>query len=125
MFIEYNPNPVGRRVEDCAIRAIAKALDWDWEKAYAVICSYGFAMGDMPHSISVSGEAREGSRAIYTPAAVDQFGNVTARAVVDIPKGCCFTVAVEYVDATTPDPTTVPTPVINVIDGSLDIERIA
>lgn len=55
MFIEYNPNPVGRRVDDCAIRAIAKALDWDWEKAYAVICSYGFAMGDMPHSNSVWG----------------------------------------------------------------------
>lgn len=85
----------------------------------------GGAITPISVAISVSGEAREGSRAIYTPAAVDQFGNVTARAVVDIPKGCCFTVAVEYVDATTPDPATVPTPVINVIDGSLDIERIA
>lgn len=55
MFIEYNPNPTGRRVEDCAIRAVAKALDWDWEKAYATICAYGFAMGDMPHSNSVWG----------------------------------------------------------------------
>lgn len=55
MFIEYNPNPTGRRVEDCAIRSVAKALNWDWEKAYAVICSYGFAMGDMPHSNSVWG----------------------------------------------------------------------
>ncbi len=55
MWREYNPNPTGRRVEDCAIRAVAKALDWDWEKAYATICSYGFAMGDMPHSNSVWG----------------------------------------------------------------------
>lgn len=55
MWIEYNPNPTGRRVEDCAIRAVSKALGWDWEKAYATICSYGFAMGDMPHSNSVWG----------------------------------------------------------------------
>ena len=55
MWLEYNPNPTGRRVEDCAIRAVAKAMDWDWGKAYATICSYGFAMGDMPHSNSVWG----------------------------------------------------------------------
>lgn len=55
MWREYNPNPTGRKVEDCAIRAVAKALDWDWEKAYATICAYGFAMGDMPHSNSVWG----------------------------------------------------------------------
>ena len=55
MFIEYNPNPTGRRVEDCAICALTKALDWDWEKTYAIVCSYGFAMGDMPHSNSVWG----------------------------------------------------------------------
>ena len=28
MYIEYNPNPCGRRVGDCAVRAISKALDW-------------------------------------------------------------------------------------------------
>lgn len=55
MWIEYNPNPTGRRVEDCAVRAIAKALDTDWERAYALITSAGFAMGDMPHSNSVWG----------------------------------------------------------------------
>jgi len=55
MWIEYNPNPTGRRVEDCSIRAVAKALDIDWEKAYAEVCAAGFAMGDMPHSNSVWG----------------------------------------------------------------------
>lgn len=34
MFTEYNPNPAGRRVGDCAVRAVAKALDTDWETAY-------------------------------------------------------------------------------------------
>ena len=55
MWIKYNPNPVGRNVEDCSIRAIAKALDTDWETAYAMIASNGFAMGDMPSSNSVWG----------------------------------------------------------------------
>ena len=55
MFTEWNPNPVGRRVGDCSVRAIAKALDVDWETAYALIASNGFAMGDMPSSNSVWG----------------------------------------------------------------------
>ena len=55
MFIDYNPNPVGRRVGDCSVRAISKALGVDWETAYAMIASNGFAMGDMPSSNSVWG----------------------------------------------------------------------
>ena len=37
MFKEYNPNPVSRRVGDCAVRAVAKALDIDWETAYQIL----------------------------------------------------------------------------------------
>lgn len=55
MWVQYNPNPTGRNVEDCAIRAVAKALDTDWETAYALIAANGYAMGDMPHSNSVWG----------------------------------------------------------------------
>lgn len=76
-------------------------------------------------AIVVSGEERIGSRSIYTPAAVDEYGNVTSRAIVDVPRGCCFTVSVEYVNGTVDDPTVVPTPIINVIDGSLSITRVA
>ena len=76
-------------------------------------------------AIVVSGEQRTGSRSIFTPSETDEFGNVTSRAVVDVPRGCCFTVAVEYVNGTVDDPTVVPTPLINVIDGSLSITRIA
>lgn len=76
-------------------------------------------------AIVVSGEQRTGSRSIYTPADVDEYGNVTSRAVVDVPRGCCFTVAVEYVSGIVDDPTTTPTPFINVIDGSLSITRTA
>lgn len=76
-------------------------------------------------AIMVSGEERIGSRSIFTPTAVDEYGNVTSRAVVDVPCGCCFTVSVEYVNGTVDDPATVPTPLINVIDGSLSITRTA
>ena len=55
MWKENNPNPTGRRVEDCSIRAIAKALGIDWEHAYALVTSAGYVMGDMPHSNSVWG----------------------------------------------------------------------
>lgn len=54
-FVEWNPNPVGRRVGDCAVRAISKALGVDWETAYVMIASNGFSMGDMPSSDSVWG----------------------------------------------------------------------
>ena len=51
----YNPNPAGRMVGDCAVRAVAKALDTDWETAYSLIAANGYAMGDMPSSDSVWG----------------------------------------------------------------------
>ena len=85
----------------------------------------GGAITPIGTAIVVSGEERTGSRSISTPAAVDEYGNVTSRAVIDVPRGCCFTVAVEYVNATVDDPAVVPTPIINVIDGSLSISRIA
>ena len=50
MYIEWNPNPTGRKVGDCSVRAISKALDKDWETAYALIVVKGFEMGDMPSS---------------------------------------------------------------------------
>ena len=55
MWVEYNPSPTGRRVGDCAVRAIAKALNLDWEQAFAKIAINAFAMGDMPSSDSVWG----------------------------------------------------------------------
>ena len=85
----------------------------------------GGAVTPIATAIVVAGEERTGSRSIYTPAAVDEYGNVTSRATVDVPRGCCFTVAVEYVNGSVNDPTVTPTPIINVIDGSLSISRTA
>ncbi|MBP5727468.1 MAG: hypothetical protein J6Y48_10395 [Clostridia bacterium] len=51
----YNPNPAGRSVGDCAVRAISAALGVDWETAYMMIAEAGFQMADMPSSNSVWG----------------------------------------------------------------------
>lgn len=76
-------------------------------------------------ALSVQGEERSTSRAIYTPAAVDEYGNVTSTAIITVPKGCCFSLAVRYVDATASDPATTPTPSINVQNANIVINRIA
>ena len=55
MFVEYNPNPTGRHVGDCSVRAVSKALGVDWETAYVMTTMNGFSMGDMPSSDSVWG----------------------------------------------------------------------
>lgn len=53
MWVQYNPNPLARIVNDCAVRALTKALDVDWETAYMMLSSNGYIMGDMPSSKSV------------------------------------------------------------------------
>ena len=75
-------------------------------------------------ALAVSGEPRLTSRAIYTPAAVEEYGNLTSTAIIKVPRGCCFNLSVEYVQATD-DPTVTPTPLITVQNSNLVIDRIA
>ena len=76
-------------------------------------------------AIAVNGEPRVTSQAIFTPQAVEEFGNVTSTAIVTVPKGCCFSASVRYVDATVNDPAVDPTPTIEVQNANLVITRIA
>ena len=46
MYIEFNNNPCGRRVGDCAVRAVSKALDVSWETAYIMLAMNGLQMCD-------------------------------------------------------------------------------
>lgn len=75
-------------------------------------------------AITVNGEPRVTSRAIFTPAAVDEYGNVTSTAIIKVPRGCCFSVAVENVAATA-DPAVTPAAIIEVQNANLVINRIA
>lgn len=55
MWVYYNPNPAGRSVGDCTVRAVAKALDIDWETAFTKLAAAAFNMSDMQSSNSVLG----------------------------------------------------------------------
>lgn len=46
-------------------------------------------------AIAVDGEPLQSTRMIVTPAAVENFFNVSAQSYIDVPRGCCATVAVE------------------------------
>ena len=75
-------------------------------------------------AIAVNGEPRLTSRAIFTPAAIEDFGNVTSTAIIKVPRCCCFSLSVDAVPATT-DPAATPAPVIEVQNANLTITRIA
>ena len=73
-------------------------------------------------AITVNGEPRLTSRAIITPAAVGDYGNVTSTAIIKVPRGCCFSLAIENVAASTDE---TPAPVIDVQNANLVVSRIA
>lgn len=84
----------------------------------------GGAVTPIAVAITVNGEPRLTSRAIFTPADTETFGNVTSTAIIKVPRGCCFSVSVESVPATA-DPTVTPAPVIEVQNANLTVTRIA
>lgn len=84
----------------------------------------GGAVTPIAVALTVNGEPRQTSRAIFVPAAVDTYGNVTSTAIITVPKGCCFTLSVRYV-AADEDPATTPTPVIEMQNANLVINRVA
>ena len=84
----------------------------------------GGAISPIAVAITVNGEPRLTSRAIFTPVVADEYGNVTSTAIITVPRCCCFSLSVEYIPATT-DPTVTPTPVIEVQNSNLVIDRIA
>ncbi len=85
----------------------------------------GGTVGPIAVSVAVNGEARPTSRAIVTPAAVEEYNNVTSTAIVTVPRGCCFSVSVRAVSGIVDDATGTPAPAINVTNSNLVITRIA
>lgn len=56
MYSYYNPNPIkNKRVGDCVIRAISKALNQSWEETYIDLTIQGYLMKDLLSSNSVWG----------------------------------------------------------------------
>lgn len=85
----------------------------------------GGTVGPIAVAIAVNGETRPTSRAIVTPAAVEEFNNVTSTAIITVPRGCCYSVSVRAVSGLVDDPAGIPAPVTNVINSNLTITRVA
>ena len=55
----------------------------------------GGTAGPISVAIAIAGEPLPASKAIVTPAAVEQFFNVCVDTFIDVPAGCCVNIAVE------------------------------
>lgn len=55
MWRYYNPNPAGRMVGDCSVRAVSAALDVSWDEAFDMVADMAKEMCDMPSSDAVWG----------------------------------------------------------------------
>ena len=66
-------------------------------------------------AISIDGEALTTSTMIVTPAAVENYFNVSSEALVDVPANCCLTISVKNTSTQT----------IEFANSNLIIERVA
>ena len=53
MWQKYNPNPCGKSIGDCAVRAVAVALDISWYEAFDLLTTEARRVCDMPSSDAV------------------------------------------------------------------------
>lgn len=56
MYQYYQPNPCGKSIGDCVVRALSKALNLKWEDAYLILVAEGLRACEMPSSNAVWGE---------------------------------------------------------------------
>jgi hypothetical protein len=75
----------------------------------------GGTVGAISVALAVGGEALNSATAIVTPAAVDQYSNVFTAVFVEVPRGCCVTVALKNTS----------TQAISIANRNLIVERVA
>ena len=80
-------------------------------------------VGPIAIALAINGEPIQTSRAIVTPAAVDEYFNVTSTAIITVPRGCCENISVEnasFGETAADTPTA-----INVQNANLTVSRIS
>ena len=75
----------------------------------------GGTVGAISVALAVGGEALNSATAIVTPAAVDQYSNVFTAVFVEVPRGCCVTVALKNTS----------TQAVSIANSNLIVERVA
>lgn len=66
-------------------------------------------------ALVINGEALNSATAIVTPAAVENYFNIYVSAIVEVPKGCCVTVAMKNTS----------TQAINFANSNMTVDRIS
>jgi hypothetical protein len=75
----------------------------------------GETVGPISLAIAIDGEPVRASTMVVTPAAVEQFFNISASIYVDVPNSCCTTISVQNIS-------TIP---VEVENANLIVERRA
>lgn len=75
----------------------------------------GGTVGEISIAIAIDGEPVPSATATVTPAAVANFFNVFSSTFIEVPKGCCVTVAVRNIN----------TQAIEVENANIIVERVA
>lgn len=82
----------------------------------------GGTAGEIQLAIAIGGEVVQTSIAAATPTVAGAYWNVAGFAIINVPAGCCYTVAVE--NASVADGTT-PAPALNVRNLNVEVTRQA
>ena len=77
-------------------------------------------VGEISMALSLNGEALLASLARVTPAAVDEYFNITCTDIIDVPRGCCPTMAIRNTSTVDGSPVA-----INLQNANFTIDRIA
>ena len=75
----------------------------------------GGTVGPVSVALAVGGEPLSSATAIVTPAAVENYFNVFVAAFIEVPRGCCVTVAIKNTSAQA----------VNIANSNLIVERVA
>lgn len=75
----------------------------------------GGTVGPISVALAVGGESLTSATAIVTPAAVENYFNVFVAAFIEVPRGCCVTVALKNTS----------TQAVSIANSNLIVERVA
>lgn len=75
----------------------------------------GGTVGPISVALAVGGESLTSATAIITPAAVENYFNVFVAAFIEVPRGCCMTVALKNTS----------TQAVSIANSNLIVERVA
>ena len=84
----------------------------------------GGTPGEIQLALAIGGEIVSTSTAAATPTVADAYWNVAGFAIIDVPAGCCYTVAVENASVSA-DPVTTPAPALNIRNLNVEVSRQA